>query len=350
MPALRKCAPEPGVAIRDVPVPAAPAADEVLVAVEACGVCGTDLHIADWDTSYHHMAGALPVTLGHEMAGIVRGVGEAVPEGALGRRVVVRPSVTCGTCEGCRTHGEDGCTNRRGIGIGRDGGFAPLLRAPWRNCLPVSGDLPPALAALTEPVSVAAQAVARAGPVAGRRVLVLGPGFIGLAVALVAQARGAHVLLAGRGDAPRLAQAAQAGVAAVLDTAEIALADGVAARLDAPHVDIVIEAAGSAAAVQSALPLLRPGGILVVVGIHGAPVPVDLAALVRGQIDLRGSYRAPVALWPDVLAFLDAHRDAFARVSRTFPFAEILDAFARAQARSVLKPVIVFPGSADASR
>lgn len=350
MPALRKSAPEPGVAICDVPVPRPPMADEVLVAVEACGICGTDLHIAHWDDSYHHMAASLPVTIGHEMAGIVREAGAAVPAAARGQRVVVRPSVTCGSCEGCRTQGEDGCTNRRGIGIARDGGFAPLLVAPWRNCVAVADGLPPDLAALAEPVSVAAQAVARAGPLAGRRLLVLGPGFIGLAVALVAQAQGASVVLAGRDDRPRLAQAAEVGVEATIDTAEIDLSEGIAARFGSAELDIVIEAAGSSAAVHASLPLLRSGGVFVVVGIHGAPVPIDLAALVRRQIDLRGSYRAPVALWPDVLAFLATHHEALGRVSRAFPFANVMEAFTLAEERAVLKPVIVFPDAVDAPR
>jgi threonine dehydrogenase-like Zn-dependent dehydrogenase len=143
MQALRKTRAAPGVELVDVAPPVLSpqtAHGDVLVRVRAAGICGSDHHVDDWTPSYAFVAPHLPVTLGHEFVGTALG-------GALaGRRVVVRPSVTCGVCDACRAQRFDACEQRRGLGMTRDGAFAALVRVPERNCVPVPDDVPDELA------------------------------------------------------------------------------------------------------------------------------------------------------------------------------------------------------------
>lgn len=116
----------------------------------------------------------------------------------------MRPSTTCGVCEVCGIGDEDGCTRRKGIGIGRNGAFAGYVCAPAGNCHILPDTLQLDVAALTEPMTVCLEAVQTAEVRVGQRVLVLGPGFIGQGIAILARARGAGVVIAGWDDAPRL--------------------------------------------------------------------------------------------------------------------------------------------------
>lgn len=338
--ALRKTAPAPGLVLEDVPEPA-PGPGEVLVAVEAAGICGTDVHIADWTAGYEAMTAAMPVTIGHEFAGRVVALGAGTAGVAEGARVTVRPSTVCGRCAACAAGDPDRCTDRRGIGIGRDGAFAPLVRVPALNCVAVPDGLDAEMAAMTEPLSVSMHAVDLAAVKPGQRVLVLGPGPIGLGIALFAGAAGAEVVLAGVNDAPRLATARAACGAATIDLAGTDLPTALDAAGQGAPFDAVIEAAGVAAAVEGGLSRLRKGGIFVVAGIHARPAPVDLTRLVRMEQTIHGAYRAPIADWSRVLAFMLRHEASVrAMVTHRLPLAEALRGFALSHDRSASKVIL----------
>jgi len=330
--AIRKTVPEPGLVCHEVEATGIGRDDEVLIRVEAAGICGTDLHIADWTAGYEAMASAMPVTLGHEFAGRV----EQGPSEWVGRRVVIRPSVTCGRCEGCRQRGEDGCTARTGIGIRRNGGFAHLASVPVRNCVAVPDGLDPELAALTEPMTVAAQAVARAGTVEGKRVLVFGPGPIGLGVALFAERVGAAALtIAGRDDAARLACARALGLT---DTRDALAGDE---PLEPSGYDVIFEATGVPEVASSAQHLLATGGVLVICGIHARPASFDLTGMVRLEQSVVGSYRAPVARWSEVIAAIADEPERFRTlISHRLPLGEALDGFALMRSRAAIKVML----------
>lgn len=318
--ALRKTSAAEGPRLEQVAEPT-PAGGEALVAVEAAGICGTDLHIADGSPGYESMASALPVTLGHEFAGRV-----VAGRAALLSRVVVRPSVICGVCEDCAKGSEDHCRRRRGIGIHRQGGFAALAVVPARNCVALPDALDAELAALVEPMTVAAHAVAQAGIGAGSDVLVLGPGPIGLGAAIFAAEAGAEVSVRGRDDAPRLALARGLGFEA----------GGEETRFDA-----VIEAAGSPEAAADGLRHLRPGGRLVIAGIHARPASIDLTALVRAEHAIIGSYRAPVAAWPRTIAAIAARPERFrALITHRLPLAAALEGFEAMRSRAACKVML----------
>ena len=335
--ALRKLEPAPGISLAEVPRPRA-RADEVIVAVEAVGICGTDLHIADWTGGYEAMTSAMPVTLGHEFAGrVAAGAGLAA-----GTRVVVRPSVVCGACPACRAGTAERCTARTGIGIRRDGGFAAEVAVPAVNCVAVPEGLDAEIAALAEPMTVAAEAVDRAALRPGARVLVLGPGPIGLGVALFAESAGAgEIVLAGRDDAARFAVARALGFDRLVDVGARPLAEALAEAGEDRPFDTVIEATGVARLVGEALAVLDQDGTLVVVGIHSRAASLDLVRLVRSGQTVRGSYRAPLATWPRVLAAVAAEPERFRRlISHRLPLAAALDGFAAMRDRSGVKVML----------
>jgi threonine 3-dehydrogenase len=344
MQAIRKLAASPGFAIADVASPS-PKPGEVLIAVEAAGLCGTDLHIADWTPGYEGMTAHMPVTLGHEFAGRVLAGSSAF----VGRRVVVRPSTVCAECEDCASARHDRCNKRRGIGIHRNGGFASLAVAPEENCLVVDEALDPEIAALTEPLTVAMEAIRRSGLEEGERLLIIGPGPIGALAALAAaELSPATVVVAGRNDDHRLATLRSLGLTHVFDTAEQDLAARLLSAGVPRQFERVIEAAGSTEAIMLGLRHLAPGGVLTVAGIHGRTVDVDLTALVRASQEIRGSYRAPVTLWPMAIELLQRKPERFRRlITHRLQLQKADEAFAVMRRREAMK--VIFTPKAQAS-
>lgn len=341
MKALRKIQAAQGLSLADAPVPE-PGPGEVLLRVRSAGVCGTDLHIAEWTASYHFLAPALPVTVGHEFSGeiVAQGVGaETFP---LGQLVAVRPSVTCGNCEACTRGDFDACTTRRGIGVLRNGGFATYAAVPQRNCVPVPRGVDADVAALAEPLTVSHEAVRTAGIRSGDRVLVLGPGNIGQGIALFARDAGAaQVVVAGHGDKPRLDVLRSMGFEEVLDFAGTDMDTALAPYVAQGRFDAVIEATGVGAVLAPAMRALKPHGVLVITGIHAAPVPIDLTALVRHHQQLRGSYRAPESAWLDVMNFMKTHHAMLKKmITHRVPLSQALEGFALAQARHASKVLV----------
>ncbi len=343
MQALRKTRPAAGLELVDVPVPLLEAdSGDVLVEVSATGICGSDLHVDDWTSSYAFITGSIPVTIGHEFVGVAR-------TGPLaGRRVVVRPSVTCGVCAACAAGDHDGCERRRGIGMTRDGAFARWVRVPARNCVPVPDALSDELAALTEPLTISMQALRIAGNVAGRRVLVMGPGTIGQGIAVLARRAGAaQVVVSGFDDEARFDALRRMGFDALVDVAGQPLAEGCGAHTGGALFDVVFEATGVPETIAQALPLLRRNGIVVVTGIHARPLALDLTPLVRNQHQLRGSFRPPESDWPLALELM-GELDAVMRpmVSHVLPLSRAAEGFALAHAKAASK-VLLKPEADD---
>jgi threonine dehydrogenase-like Zn-dependent dehydrogenase len=340
--ALQKTRPAAGLEFR-APDEPAPQAGEVLVRVHSAGICGTDLHIAAWTPGYESMESAMPVTLGHEFSGTIVKVGSGIAEDVLGMRVTARPSTTCGRCTACLAGDEDNCSARKGIGIGRNGAFAALVNVPYANCHRVPDGLDLPIAALTEPMTVCAEAVATADVQAGQTVLVIGPGFIGQGIAILARAKGARVVVFGRDDQPRLAALRAAGFVDLIDTQDTTLD---AALTDYPPFDAIIEAAGVPSLVNASLPFLKKRGIFTVVGIHPRAAEIDLTRLVRMHQQIRGSYRAPAAAWDDVLRFLKANQDLMrGLISHNFALADALEGFELARTRVASKVMLTIDGA-----
>ena len=342
MQALRKTRAGPGLQLQSVTEPSKPGTGQVLLKVHSTGVCGTDLHIDAWTESYHFLEQSLPVTIGHEFSGEIASCGPGVEGLQPGMLVAVRPSTVCGRCAACLKQEFDACTQRRGIGVMLDGGFASWVVVPARNCLPVPAEVPAVVASLTEPLTVSHEAVRTGDVKAGDRVLVLGPGNIGQGIALFAHAAGAaQVVVAGHNDAPRFDVLKQMGFTDLLDFSEVPMEQALAPYLAQGKFDVVIEATGAAVVIQPAMAALKLHGVLVITGIHSKPVPIDLTALVRNHQQLRGSYRAPEANWLIVLEFMrQNHATLQHMITHRLPMSQALEGFALARNKEATKVVV----------
>ncbi|MBU0788516.1 MAG: alcohol dehydrogenase catalytic domain-containing protein [Gammaproteobacteria bacterium] len=343
MRAVQKVHAGPGIELVDVSIPELTSPNDVLVRVSAAGICGSDLHVDDWTPSYGFIAPSLPVTLGHEFVGVVQS------GFLLGKRVVVRPSVTCGQCPACEAGRYDDCERRTGIGMTRDGAFAPWVIVPLRNCVQVPDTLSDELAALAEPVSIAMQAIRVAGDLRGLRVLVMGPGTIGQGIAALARHAGAaQVIVSGFNDEVRLDALRQMGFHTVVDVADESLADATRKFTHGEPFDVVFEATGVPETITHALDLLRRNGIVIVTGIHSRALSVDLTTLVRRQQQLRGSFRPPESDWQEALSWIDKLGDVLApMVSHVLPLSRAMEGFALAHGKQASK-VLLRPETVDA--
>jgi threonine dehydrogenase-like Zn-dependent dehydrogenase len=255
--------------------------DQVLVEVDLCGICGSDLHASQLPQVYRG-----DCVLGHESTGRVVAVGDNVADWATGQRVAVNPNGNVdGSCVYCRSGRPNFCrqaTLETALGLQADGALAPLMAAFPGHLRRIPDGLGTLEAAWVEPAATALRAVELAGDLAGRTVLVTGGGPIGQLACRLAHLRSpAQILLMEpAGERARFATDSHASLLA---------ADAAEDYAHGPGVDVVLECSGSAAATSNALKLLRPGGILVVVGAGPGP-GLDSATILLKEITVRGSY------------------------------------------------------------
>jgi len=339
--ALRKTVAGFGLELQEVPGAHPPGPGEVVLEVEAAGICGSDVHAYEWTGGYEFMVPKLPLTMGHEFAARVArtGTGSGWNEGD---RVCVIPFIACGHCANCRADDARNCLNREGIGLTRDGGFAREVRVPARCCVALPEAVDAELGALVEPLGVGAEAVLVGEVGLGDTVLVLGPGTIGQAIALMARRAGAaRVLIAGRADAPRFEVCRALGFTELLDVAEAPLAEQVRAATGGHAVDVVLEATGVPATLNEGLSVLRKGGACVVVGIHAAPLTLPLTEFVRMRHQLRASHGAARGTWDRVIAHLASDPEGFRpMITHRLPLERGLEGFELARQRAASKVIL----------
>jgi len=318
---------------------------EVEVAIEAGGVCGSDLHYFN-----HGGFGAIrlrePMILGHEVAGRIVALGDAVEGLAVGDRVAVSPSRPCGGCDYCLAGLPNQCLHMRFYGSAMpfphvQGAFRQRLVASASQCHKVAADVSPGEAALSEPFAVTLHAVARAGSLLDRRVLVSGCGPIGALAIIAARAHGAREIVATDVADPALAVAARIGADRTINVAQApeALAAYGAGK---GSFDVQFEASGDERAVRAGLDVLRPRGILVQIGV-GGDIAIPQSLVVAKEIEIRGSFRfhSEFALAVDTI---NRRRvDLTPLLTGTYPFEEAVAAFeAAGDRRRTMKVQLAF--------
>lgn len=281
MKAVRKLQAQRGLVLEDIPLPRI-GPDDCLVQVEAASICGTDLHIWNWDRWASRRIKP-PLTLGHEFAGTVVEVGKRVTTVSVGDYVSAESHITCGMCYQCRTGQAHMCPNTVIIGVDREGGFAEYVAVPekviWRNN---RAKLPPEIATLQEPFGNAVFATMNQD-ITGKSVAVLGCGPIGLFSIAIAKASGASRVFASDVNQFRLDLALKMGASQVFNPSQYP-ADGAGTIVDAVvqanrgfGVDILLEMSGAPAAITTAFRSVRNGGVVVLFGIPSTPVEIDVA-------------------------------------------------------------------------
>lgn len=253
-------------------------ADEVLLKIDAVGICGSDMH------AYHGRdpRRVPPMILGHEFAGtIVEGPGK-------GKRVTGNPLIACGTCDFCVQGRENLCSNRTMVGMTRAGAFAEYMSIPASCLVDIPRDMSPVKAALTEPAATALHAInlvmrASARPLPECAVLIIGGGAIGLLTALLARTYGVRRLVLAETNSLRRASAAIAAACATYDplTGNVP-ADG--------SMDVVIDAVGAKATRNAAFAAVKPGGVVMHIGLQDGSSEIDMRKLTLSEITLIGTY------------------------------------------------------------
>lgn len=306
-------------AVQEVPVPVA-AEGEVVVDVERVGVCGTDMEFFTGAMAYLHQGhSSYPMRLGHEWAGRVAAVGEGVDPAWIGRRVMGDTMLGCGRCRRCRRGRQHVCDQRQEVGIRGDraGALAERLAVPVSSLHVLPDSVDAVLGALVEPGGNALRAARAAASGPGDRVLVLGPGTIGLLVALFLRAAGAEAHLMGRTE-DSFAFARGLGF-------EHVWAEG--SLPDLPF-DAVVDASNAAQLPGLALESVEPGGRLVYVGLAGVPSRIDTRALVLKDVTATGVLSASPGLDATIRAYADGTVDPRPLVAATVGLDQVGDVLA----------------------
>lgn len=325
--------------LREVPEPAC-GPGQLKLRVVAAGICGTDLHI-ERDEAHNRP----PVTLGHEIAGIVEEAGAGVTRARVGDRVTVSPylSVLCGHCRYCRAGYYAMCSERLALGHSVDGGFAKYVIVHDDQVYPLPGDMDITLGALVEPLACSVQAVSELSHVEpGDLVLIAGPGPVGLLTLQLVKAQGARAVVSGLArDAHRLAVARKMGADVVVDVENEDLLDTVKRLSGGFGVDFAFECAGEVAALNQCVSATRKLGTVVILGLYANGAMVNPNEIVNKQLVLRGSISHSWGTWDRTLAILRERRiDLAPLVSHRLPLSEWQEGFRLAQERVGLKVVL----------
>jgi len=314
------------VRIRAIPCPT-PQRAEVLLRVRRVGICGSDIHYYQ-----HGRCGAFvptrPFILGHEFVGVVEELGAEVDRFVIGDRVVANPATSCGQCESCKSGRANLCPFVVMLGSANttpptNGAFAEYVVIAEHQCHRLTDEVTDAVAALTEPLSVALHAIHRADGVSGKQVLIAGAGPIGATIAVAARAYGASLIVISEPNDCRRGMALNLGIEHTLDPEERAFVDQ-AIMLSGGGFDIAFEASGAVPAVRQCFDVVCRGGSIVQIGtVRGNGVALPVNDLMTREISLIGTFR-----YSD--EFAEAIRLLFARrvqldqlITATFPLQEL---------------------------
>lgn len=331
--------------IERIPVPV-PTPYEALVEVEACGLCGTDIHLAvDGDIPVQRT----PITLGHEAAGVITEVGERVTEFAEGDRVALFPSATCGRCRYCMAGRESLCESSMVYGMARDGSLAQFVTAPVWSLIPIPEGVSFEEAAIvTDGVSTPFHALRSRGALkAAESVAVIGCGGLGTHAILLAKMMGAGFIAAIDTQEAARTRALELGADMAIDPSGELDARKIIRQHLGSGVDIALEFVGRAQTVNTAISVLDTGGRAVIVGVGmESPQLPPLVRFVGREHSVIGSFGMDKRDIEDLLTLIARKRlDLSRSISARYPLAEINDALGRLASRNTdVVRLVVNPG------
>lgn len=293
--------------LREVPVPR-PGRGQVLIAVAATGICGSDLHIYHSDID---LAMRFPVITGHEFSGTIVALGDDVSGLDVGQRVSgITSYETCGACLNCKTGKTNICQRKKLIGYWYDGAFANYIVIPAHNVQVLPDEISFHEGAVLEPLGCAVEAVVELTRIKPEDVVVvMGPGLIGQLVAQVARLCGGRVVVAGTDkDTHRLELACTLGADHVINVGEDSLPDYLDGVTQGQGADVVFECSGAAAAARAGLEALRRGGQYTQVGLFGKPIEINFEQIAYKEAKVTGSLGQNWLNWHLALKLLKYRR------------------------------------------
>ncbi len=329
MKALVKARPEQGLWLEDVPEPEY-GINDVLIRVRKTGICGTDLHIYDWDP-WAQRTIPVPMVVGHEFVGEVADFGSNVSDFAIGDLVSGEGHVVCGRCRNCMAGRRHLCAHSIGLGVQRPGAFAEYVVLPmtniWHHWRGVDEDV----ASIFDPLGNAVH-TALSFPVLGEDVLVTGAGPIGcMATAVVRHAGARHVVVTDL-NPYRLELAARLGATLTVDPRERDLADVQRELGMTEGFDIGLEMSGNAEALRTMIASMAHGGRIALLGIPPGEVTLDLNPIIFDMLTLKGIYgREMYETWYQMTVMVQSGLDIRPVITHRFPHRDFEEAFAVAR-------------------
>ncbi len=325
MRALVKSRREPGIWLEEVERPKI-GPNDLLVRVHYTSICGTDLHIWNWD-AWAQKTIPVPLVIGHEFEGSVAEVGSEVRGFTSGQRVAVEGHVTCGHCRNCRAGRRHLCRNAVGIGVQRPGAFAEYVAVPAANAYALPPGMPDEIGACLDPLGNAVHS-ALSFELAGEDVLITGAGPIGVMSAAVSKMAGARYIVVTDSNAYRLNLARRMGATLAVDYRTTTL-DAVMKELGMLEgFDIGLEMSGSPDALRSMLAFMNHGGRVALLGIPSTQIAIDWDQVIFRGLTLKGIYgREMFETWYRMGSMLQSGLDIAPVITHRFPAKDFAQAF-----------------------
>lgn len=325
MKTLAKLKPEKGLWMADKPRPEV-GYNDVLIRIRKTAICGTDMHIFDWD-AWAEKTIPVGMAVGHEFIGEIAEMGEGVRGFTLGQRVSGEGHITCGHCRNCRAGRRHLCNFTVGVGVNRDGAFAEYLCIPAVNAFPIPDDISDDLAAIFDPFGNAVH-TALSFDLVGEDVLITGAGPIGIMAAAICRHAGArHVVITDVNDY-RLALARKMGVTAAVNVAETALTEVMAELGMQEGFDVGLEMSGNGRAFQQMLDNMNYGGKIALLGILARDTTIDWNQVIFKGLVIKGIYgREMYETWYKMTSMLQSGLDISPVITHRLPVDEFHKGF-----------------------
>jgi threonine 3-dehydrogenase len=338
--ALVKARAEPGLVVEDVPVPEA-GRDDVLIRVLRTGICGTDLHIYDWD-GWAQANVPVPQIIGHEFVGEVVEAGSDVHDLYRGDLVSGEGHLVCGRCRNCMAGRRVQCARTKGIGVNYPGAFAEFIALPATNVWRHPRDIDLDVAAIFDPFGNAVH-TALTFPILGEDVLITGAGPIGLMAAIVARHAGARYVVISDVSPYRLDLARRIGVTMAVDAARMTLPEAMSELAMREGFDVGFEMSGKPAALRDMLASMTHGGKIAILGLPAEEFGINWAHLVTNMLTIKGIYgRQMFETWYEMSVLIQSGVDISPVITHRFDAADYEQAFATVRSGQCGKVVLTW--------
>jgi len=323
--ALVKAKAEPGIWMQDVPVPEI-GPNDVLIKVRKASICGTDIHIWNWD-AWSQKTIKVPMVIGHEFMGEIARLGAEVTGFQVGDRVSGEGHITCGHCRNCRAGKRHLCRNTLGLGVNRPGCFAEYVALPAFNVFRVSKEIPDEIASFFDPLGNAVH-TALSFDLVGEDVLITGAGPIGVMAAAISRHVGARHVVVTDVNPFRLELARKLGATRAVDVRTQTLGDVMRTLGMTEGFDVGMEMSGNGQAFRDLLGVMNHGGRVAILGIPPSEVSIDWNQVIFKGLVLKGVYgREMFETWYKMVAMLQSGLDVAPVVTHRFPAAQYAEAF-----------------------
>lgn len=324
MDAIIKPAAGTGLELTQVPKPT-PGPGEVLIKIHKTAICGTDVHIYDWnDWSKQHIKP--PMTIGHEYVGEIAELGENVTGYEIGQRVTGEGHITCGRCRNCRSGNIQWCKDTNSVGVDRNGAFAEYLCIPATNVIAIDPEIDENVVAMFDAVGNATHTALMYNLI-GEDVLITGAGPIGIIAVAIAKFAGARSVTITDINDLRLDLAKKMGATLTVNTAKQDLNEAMKSLGIKEGFDVGLEMSGAGPALNQMLSVMRNGGKISLLGLGNAPISVDMNLIIGKGLTLQGIYGRKLDNWHQMEAMVKGGLDLTPAITHHFHYTEFEKGF-----------------------